>query len=374
MQILKKKRILLLIFLIMISFYSTKVVYGKQSFPDTFADIEYVKYSFNQIFTHYEMGTSQAAGVISIKIQDLTESINFSIDHNLDIWPRSCYEAQKFNYQINYRVNPVTRQITYVDYYSSGFNGDGLKNQYCFYYMQDYTQVGQDKYILHDDMMIFRGTPFHSSLFHCVGVNNPADRIYIQGDFYDTIHMQFNVSNGDPIMIYTGSICGIGTGIYINASIDLYYDINSGVLLYSKSDYLEYYYANPAIQQRHQIQRMILQLDFEGETGTGFVDSQKPINYFWDDPTNRLGIQIIILIIIASLVSIIIINRRSIKWKYEAIRSINNIETNLKREINLIRTKIDEDLKELDKLQALLKSPQKSFDNYLDKENVNTKS
>lgn len=374
MRIQLKKKIILLIFVTMFFFYSARIVYGRQSFPDRFADIEYVKYSFNQIFTHYEKGTSQAAGVISIKIQDLTESINFSINHNLDIWPRSCYEAQKFDYQLNYRVNPVTRQITYVDYYSPGFNGEGLKNQYCFYYMQDYTQVGQDKYILHDDMMIFRGTPFHSSLFHCVGVNNPADRIYIQGDFYDTIHMQFNVSSGDPILIYTGSICGIGTGIYINATIDLYYDVKSGILLYSKSDYLEYYYANPAIQQRHQIQRMILQLDFEGETGTGFIDSQRPINYFWDDPANRLGIQIIIYIIIASIISIMVINRRSIKWKYEAIRSINNIETKLKREINQIRAKIDEDLRELEKLKIQIKSHDKELNRYLNKENMNTKS
>jgi hypothetical protein len=321
---------------------------AKQNFPDKFSDIEYLKYSFNQIFTHYEKGVSEAAGIISINLEDLTESINFSIHHNLDVWPKSCYEAQQFDYDLRYRVNPITRQIVYVDYYSPGFNGEGLEDQYCFYFIQNYIQEGQDKQIMHDDMMIFRGTPFHSSTFHCVGVNRAEDRVYIQGDLYDTIHMQFDVQQSDPILVYTGSICGIGTGIYINATIDLYFDIDSGVLLYSKSDYLEYYYLDSSIQQRHQIQRTILQLDYEGETGTGFIDTQRSTNYFWDDPTNRLGVGLVIIIILGTIVSFLMINRRSIKWKYEAIKSINNIETKLKHEINQLRSEIDEDLKEFE--------------------------
>jgi len=340
----------MLIILITLIQYGFFIQYAsaRQFFPDEFKDIYYMKYSFNQVFTHYEKGILTAGGTIKININEVLGDLNFSIDHDLTIWPRACYEAYIFNYNIQYRVNPTTRRIEYVDYYSPGFNGETLKNNYAFYFIDPNIKEGETRPILHDDMMIFRGSPFHSSSFRCIGVGREEDKIAIQGDLYDTIHMRYDVNEGDPIMVYTGSICGIGTGIGINATIDLYYEIKSGMLLYSKSNYLEYYTYDPSIQQRHQIQRLILEMDYQGEVGQGFVDKSSNENQFWLDPQNRIGVLIVIIIIASMTISLIVIRKKSIVWKYNALRSIYDAEDKLKFEIQQLRKEIEHDKREIE--------------------------
>jgi len=327
--------------------FSIIFVSSRQTFPDEFKEIYYIKYSFTQIFTHYEKGKFTAGGTIKMNINEILGDLNFSIDHQLTIWPRVCYEAYVFDYDIQYRVNSITRMIEFVDYYSEGFNGQSLKNNYVFYYIDTNIKEGDTRPILHDDMMIFRGAPFHSSTFRCVGVGKDEDKINIQGDFYDTIHMRYNVYEGDPIMVYTGSICGIGTGIGINATIDLYYEIKSGILLYSKSEYLEYYIYDSNIYQKHQIQRVILELNYYGEKGEGFKDKSPEQNLFWQDPQNRIGILSIIIILVGTTISLIIIHRKSIIWRYNTLRTIYDVENKLKLEIKQLIQEIDQEKKDL---------------------------
>ncbi|MBD3352268.1 MAG: hypothetical protein GF364_12345 [Candidatus Lokiarchaeota archaeon] len=343
-NISKRRFFYLSLISLLIGFQAVPLAYAKQSFPDSFQEIDYMKYVFSQVFSHYEMGTQSEGGYIGITLNDVLGDINFSINHELNIWIRSCTEPHDFDYDIRYRVNPNSRLITYVDYSSSGFDASGLKNKYCYYFIDKNIQEGDNRYILHDDLMIFRGVPFHYSQFHCVGIGRDEDRIKIQGDYYDTIRMQFDVNNGDPQLFYTGSVCGLGTGIFINATINLYYEIKSGMLLYSTSDYLEYYAGNPTVQQRHLIQRTIEVVDYPGETGNGFVEEGSGFDEFWQNEANRIGVFSIIGIILITIVIMMLIRRRSIQWKYEAIKSMINAEDKLKLEIKKLRKEIENEL------------------------------
>ena len=61
------------------------MVSAKQQFPDEFSDITYLKYSFQQSFTHYSAGTKTAGGIITINLNEAGGYNNFSIDHDLDV-------------------------------------------------------------------------------------------------------------------------------------------------------------------------------------------------------------------------------------------------------------------------------------------------
>ena len=315
------------------------MVSAKQQFPDEFSDITYLKYSFQQSFTHYSAGTKTAGGIITINLNEAGGYNNFSIDHDLDVWTKSCTEAFEFDYDIDYRVDQTTRKITYADRYTEGFPGEELETQYCYYMIDPDISVGDDRFIMHDDMMMFRGLPFHTNNFHCIDTDDTVD---IQGDSYQAIHMHFDVYNTDPQLIYTGSICGLGYGIVINATVDLYYEVSSGMLLYSRSEYLEYYGFDSAIQQKHVIQRKVVDMNYQGEPigESGFSDVGTPTNPFWTDPENIQGVLIIGGITFTTIIAFTVIRKSRDKWKFDTIKQIPNVEAKLKKEINELEQEI----------------------------------
>lgn len=346
-----KKNIILILLLLSFSnliFFDISFVSAKQQFPNEFSDITYLKYSFQQSFTHYSTGSKTAGGIIMIDLNEVTGYINFSIDHNLDVWTKSCTEAFEFDYDIDYRVDQNNRKIKYVDKYTGQFPGEDLENHYCYYYIDPAIDVGENRFLLHDDMMMFRGLPFHTSQFHCV---DTEDSVAIQGDTYQAIHMQYNVYDSDPQLLYAGSICGLGYGIVINATIDAYYEVDSGMLLYSKAEYLEYYGYDHEIQQQHVIQRTVLDMDFQGEpTGSdGFTDTGTSSNPFWSDPDNVRGVSIIAGVFFGTFVAFMVIRKTRDKWKYDTIKQIPNVEAKLKQEINELEKQIMQERISLEK-------------------------
>jgi hypothetical protein len=302
-------------------------VNAKQSFPTSFSEITYIKYSFNQRFTHYEIGTVGAAGIISVQIQkNPLLQYNFTVDHQLDVWTRGCYGAvpYPFTYNIEYRVEPSTREIIQV-YTPGEMYWKYLLGEYVYYFIDTDMPMGKKAYILHDDMTIFRGLT-HTSEFESQGVKNIA----IQDELYSVIHMYYK----GTLLYAVPYVCGIGSPVYVNATVNLYYDVNSGVLLYEQAEYYEWYSGDKNLWQKHQIERTITSIDYEGEPtdNEGFNDPTTE-NPFWDDPQNRFAVFIIVAIILASFGLMIVINKHTIKWKLDALRAIDNVEYKLKKEI-----------------------------------------
>jgi len=302
-------------------------VNAKQSFPTSFSSITFMKYSFNQRFTHYEIGTVNAAGIISVDIQqNPLLQYNFTVDHELDVWVRGCYGAipYPFNYDIEYCVDPNTRQI--IDVYTPGdYYWQYLVGEYVYYFIDTDMPLGVKADIIHDDMTIFRGLT-HTSEFESKGTKN----IEIQDELYTTIHMYFK----GTLLYASPYVCGIGSPVYVNATVNLYYDINSGVLLYEQAEYYEWYAADKNLWQKHQIEREIIALDYAGEPiDNGGFNEPDNTNPFWDDPQNRFAVFIIAGILITMFGLMIVINKHTIKWKLEALQAIDNVEFKLKKEI-----------------------------------------
>ncbi|MHA1895911.1 MAG: hypothetical protein ACTSU2_00830 [Promethearchaeota archaeon] len=169
-----------------------------------------------------------------------------------------------------------------------------------------------------------------------------VDTVYIQGQPYDAVHMQFSYDK-DSVLVYDGSVCGLGSGILINATVDLYYEVKCGVLLYSESSYLEYYYLDSQIWERHEITRTIQDINYINEPANndGFIDPDKVEYGFWSDIENRIGVLSIVGIITITLFGIYGIKRRAFRWKVEALKTIDNIEQKLVFEIKQLRKELN---------------------------------
>ena len=248
------------IFLISLLFLSLSLIIitpnsrAAQSFPESIKEVTNLKYSFYQDFKHSDpnLVSGEAGGVITIDItKNQLFQLNFSIHFDLDVYHKGCDpkdpDPYYFNKELGLIVDPLTRYVEDVYKYTADhYPSTLLDPHYASYFLDNHEtfNVGSMKYMMRDDLFIFR-QEMVTSYFEIKGIKH----IELHSQKYKTIHLR-NVS----LMGYDGSICGIGSGIGINSTIDYYYEYESGILLYSNSFYKEFYALNPAIYQEHQWQ------------------------------------------------------------------------------------------------------------------------
>ncbi|MCP4764580.1 MAG: hypothetical protein GY870_22585, partial [archaeon] len=261
--------------------------------------------------------------------------LNFSLFYDLNVWmgSGSCYgnEATAMDDNLNYIVNASNCVIEEV--YHKPDESDYVNNLFStssyFFINTESIEIGQKVRITHDDIMIFRGTVFCSNinLFSCIDNNT---EISIDGQLYDVVHLRYDY-NSEASFGYTGFICGLDSGNIINATVDLYYEKNSGMLLYSNGEYFEYNAANPTKWDRHLISKTIIfgGFNYIGEPNDFFSN----IFNFFISGDNRNEIMIIALIIIGTLGIITLMKKRNFKQKLEILKGIDNIENKLKQQI-----------------------------------------
>ena len=104
------------------------------------------------------------------------------------------------------------------------------------------------------------------------------------------------------------------------------------MLLYANSIYTEQVVGDPDKWQRHEIERYISDLDYEGEPIGERGFNWSPILVGISE--NLLEIIILFTILLSMVTVIVFIRKRNFKRKVEILKGIDNIESKLKKQID----------------------------------------
>jgi hypothetical protein len=314
MEIIQRKKIfgfLILFFIVLNS--------AAQNFPSNPADITYIEYDYKQIFRHYTTNPLEAGGRIKINMR-VDENSNYSLSsvYNLTVYPIICDGGIPFTGIINYTLDPLTRFIRA----SSSTIGDmNPLSQFSNLFLSNtFISGNYSARFWLEDLMIIRGIIFGFDF-----VYNGTAYVSIKGTMVECHRISLTQT-----FLFGEYRCGLGNGIIMNASVDYYYEKDTGLLVYTLGNYYEYVYNEPNKYQSHEVSKTLVDLKYKGQP------QDNPFDFFnyeqFGDPDMVKGIVGISLIVIIAGFSILKINR--VKQKKEAEAYIKMKEQDALRRLN----------------------------------------
>jgi hypothetical protein len=281
-------------------------------FPDDFKKFYSSNYSYSQTMIQWKDGKFTGTGNMGFNYShEVPGRVNIKGYYDLNVWQKACDQSQSFNGKIQTIMNYTTR------YTLSNPVTIGTLNQYQMLtnlYLGDTFKGNYLKLFFLDDIMYLHGN-MHQEVFDMVGY----EQVTVMGYPINCSRVQWVGQ-----LIYAGYICGIGFAPLINCSVNYYYEVKSGLLVYSDTSYLEYIHNDTSIYQQHQIYKVLTNYAYVGQpkqtetTTTG----NALVNYFWSDQEARdrfNAFLIIIGIVIGGIVVVVIINKIALKRKVKFI-------------------------------------------------------
>ncbi len=232
--------------------WNTPSAHAIGSFPDSFDEVRYLKYEINQTFEYYENPVPDyAGGIIEIHITNGSDHYHITSVYDVLIFNQDCEDPYHFEGSINYSIVKTSRLIVDVE---SNIGGMAPSGHHSNLLLGNAFEEGASSYFWMEDLMIFRGQLISNPF-----LQQQDTPIPVSGRSVISTHA-LNETN----LIYPHTICGLGLGIFIEASVNHYYEKKSGLLLYSSGNYLEYLQTDDDVYQRHRIRRTLVDLDYVG--------------------------------------------------------------------------------------------------------------
>ena len=278
------------------------------TFPNSFDKINYVEYQIDQDMNHWVDGDFSGGGILNITYDHAVNGqVSLDADYSAEFWQKACTTASNFSGRLMV-INNVDTRWTLSNPYSIG--SQDLDEVYVQYFLGNCFSENGVKLFFLDDLWYLHNMIVQREF----ELMEEEERIYLLDGFVDTIHIQWVGS-----FVYAGYICGIGEFPQVNCTVDYYYEPQTGILVYSSGHYLEYLTTAPTIYQDHILEKRISDLGYEGQP-----DPDQP-DTIWDIFTNNnneakfWSFIVIVGSILLGIVAIVIINKKSLKWRAKAI-------------------------------------------------------
>ena len=293
----------------------------KISFPDSIDKMQNAEYSFTQKLAHYGEGTFFGSGSIKLTY-DHNLTGRLGILSNYDLKAYQCHSTPSFFKGTLQTTHNLTTRYTIGTIKTIG--SVNLNGMHTNWYLGDYANPDLSKEYQIDDLIYTHYVDNAQNIFSWYG----DAYVNIMGETITAHQIHWEGQK-----IYAGTICGIGTGPLINCSVDYYYEKQSGLLLATEATFLDYNSQDPSIYQLHTVSKTLISLKYEGQPD----ENDKSIfdnlfdRLFGENRRQAEAIMGIIAIIGAGLLAIHLINKRSLKWRSQALvefeKKYGNLET-----------------------------------------------
>ncbi len=314
----KKSLVAIVLLLLCINLFSFQVIeisgQEETSIPFNLEEINSVKYILNQELNHYSEGNFQGQGEISVEYDhQVPGTIYLDLFYNLSIWQKPCSNAVEVKDEVYIELNKTTRFIeaTGDQFVNLSLDGYGL---YGHWYLGDYFSPESKKTYFIEDLLFLHGERFNNTFEF-----KTDSKIFLNGQIIDCYQLEWTGQ-----LIYAGYICSIGSNPYFNCTVNYYFEKNSGLLVYSESEILEYLYDDPNIFQHHSIEKYLIDVNdkkLDDTEGSNKNSTETGVNWPWEGEKSNdfMALAIIFSIIVGGILAILIINKSIKKRNLKAL-------------------------------------------------------
>jgi hypothetical protein len=306
-------------------------------FPASMDKMQTAEYTYSQTMVHWVDGTFIGTGSIKMAYDhNITGRIGLTGIYDIKAWQRACDVPSYFTGTVQTSNNRTTRYTIGTVKTIGSMNLNGMHSNL---YLGDYMDPATPKEYFLDDLMYIRAITVQS-VFDWAG----ETFISVMGTTLSAYHIHWKGQ-----IVYLGYICGIGAYPLINCTADYYYEKQSGLLLATEAQFIDYLSSDPEVQQKHTISKRLISLKYEGQPvekdDRNLLDSFLD-RLFGENRRQAEAIMGIIAIIGAGLIAIHLINKRSLKWRSQALVEFEKKYGNLETIIEETKQELAESLKE----------------------------